>query len=409
VAEASLPRARPLSAHPVTYQGRRMVALHDRLGLLQGQPALAQEAYLVLVLLDGRRSLEMVMADWSRITGRPSDRAQMEGLIHEFDRLLLLESPGFETALASARERFEALDHRPACQAGVSYPARANELRGLLNRFLAQAGERAGPETGPGHNLSGLVVPHIDLERGGAVYGTAFRSLPEGLSQDRLVVLLGTAHAPTMEKFALCDKDFVTPLGRARADGPLSARLLKLQGGRFGRDGMAHLGEHSLEFGLLFLQYLVGPGLRILPLLCGGLPAASEGLASPGYDRGEEELLGLLGEVVREEEALVVMGADLAHVGPQFGHLEPVGQAELKLNAEADRALLTKAVQRDAEGFFRAVAGERDQRNICGLAPILAGLRILPPGPGRILDYGQWLDEKGQGGVTFAALAFDRS
>jgi AmmeMemoRadiSam system protein B len=174
-------------------------------------------------------------------------------------------------------------------------------------------------------------------------------------------------------------------------------------------DSLVHLGEHSLEFGLLFLQHLMGPGLRILPLLCGGLPAAAQGLASPGYDQGEEELLDLLGEMVLEEEALVVMGADLAHVGPQFGHPEPMDRAGMKLTAEADQALLSKAAQRDAHGFFSAVAEERDGRNICGLAPILAGLRILPPGPGRILDYGQWLDEKGQGGVTFAALAFDRA
>ena len=48
-------------------------------------------------------------------------------------------------------------------------------------------------------------------------------------------------------------------------------------------------------------------------------------------------------------------GADLAHVGPQFGDAEPLVAADLARVAEGDREMLELACAVDAEGFYRQV------------------------------------------------------
>jgi len=125
-------------------------------------------------------------------------------------------------------------------------------------------------------------------------------------------------------------------------------------------------------------------------------------------DEAAEEFLAVLVEIAAQEEALVVMGADLAHIGPQFGQSQPVSRSDLVRLKEQDLALLDRAAEGDAAGFYASVAAERDRRNICGLAPIYAGLRIMGPVKGRLLGWDAWLDEKGRGSVSFAALAFER-
>ena len=159
---------------------------------------------------------------------------------------------------------------------------------------------------------------------------------------------------------------------------------------------------------MLCLQHQIDPEVRILPILCGGLVEASKGGPSPAADPVAQEFLGALAEIIHQEDAICVIGADLAHVGPSFGSDKPVTEADLARLREEDMALLERVAGGDAEGFYDAIAAEKDQRNICGLAPIYAALSVLPPSSGRILDYGQWLDDRGRGSVTFAALAFNR-
>jgi len=392
---------RGLNAQPVEVEGRTLVVLQDPLGLCSGQPLLLPEAYHLLTLLDGTRTVEQIRAACQALVGQPVGLEEIESIIGQFDEHLFLASPRFEEALERARAEFKRLDFRSASQAGLSYPGQASELNQVLDAILALRPSAPLPD------LIGLIAPHIDFARGARVYASAFQSLTS--DKDRLCLLLGTAHSPTQERYVVCDKDFMTPLGRAQTDQELAGRLISLQQGRFSKDVLVHLKEHSLEFQVVFLQHLIDPAVRILPVLCGGLDQASQGGTSPGLDEGEEEFLSLLAEIVAQECPLVVVGADLAHVGPLFGDPKPVTRADLEQLQEQDLTLLQRAAQLDAEGFFRNVAAERDRRNICGLAPIYAALRILSGSRGRLLDYGQWLDEKGQGSVTFAALAFCRT
>jgi predicted class III extradiol MEMO1 family dioxygenase len=100
----------------------------------------------------------------------------------------------------------------------------------------------------------------------------------------------------------------------------------------------------------------------------------------------------------------IVTGADLAHVGPRFGDERPIGQAEAARVQADDHALLEPVLLNDAEAFFAEATRQQDRNRICGLSPVYALLRLLPPGPGRLLSYGQWPDPEGM--VTFASVSF---
>jgi hypothetical protein len=71
-----------------------------------------------------------------------------------------------------------------------------------------------------------------------------------------------------------------------------------------------------------------------------------------------------------------------------------------------DLEMLTCVIKRDADGFFEHILKERDQRNICGLPPIYAFLRLLENSSGKLLNYSQWRDPDGNGAVTFASIVF---
>ncbi len=125
--------------------------------------------------------------------------------------------------------------------------------------------------------LLGVLSPHIDLRRGGPAFAWAYQRLVDESDAD-LFVIFGTAHSPMRYLFSALRKHFDTPLGTVETDlafvNRLSANLKKLPGGAdvdlFASD-LAHRYEHSIEFQVLFLQYLLGGRrpFKIVPILTG--------------------------------------------------------------------------------------------------------------------------------------------
>jgi AmmeMemoRadiSam system protein B len=226
---------------------------------------------------------------------------------------------------------------------------------------------------------------------------------------DRWIVL-GTVHAPIARPFALTRKVFDTPLGLVDVDSECLEALLARIGPAYLDDEFAHRGEHSIEFQGVFLRHATPAHqpVRIVPILCGSFHKFVEERRPPQSADAVEEFLGALREILAamEGRTVVIASADLAHVGPQFGDPRPLTPGQLREVEEADRRMLSFVEAGDAEGFFRDVAKDGDRRNICGLPPIYAALRVLDAHRGRLLRYSQWPDPNGA--VTFAALALYR-
>jgi AmmeMemoRadiSam system protein B len=255
------------------------------------------------------------------------------------------------------------------------------------------------------------VAPHIDFHRGGPGYAWAYRALLEAEDVDCFVVL-GTAHAGLDgHSFAATRKPYATPLGPLAVDEEVLEALVSRAPGDLFAAEAAHRREHSIEFQAVSIRYAAtcrggSPGPRFVPLLASFAHECLAAGRDPAEDRQARGTLDALAEVMATvpRRYCLVAGADLAHVGPQFGDPAPVSAEDLRWIARDDRAMLEHVTAGDPAGFLRSVAADGDRRRICGLSPIYALLSLLPPSAGRLLHYGQWPDPHGT--VTFASVVF---
>ena len=220
-------------------------------------------------------------------------------------------------------------------------------------------------------------------------------------------MLFGTSHAPMREPFALCRKAFDTPLGKVEADLDAIDTIARACDFDPYADQFNHKREHSIEFQAVFLRHLLrGRRARIIPVLA-GLGEQQVSGKSPSKSRAVEKFLEAVRGVVEDRRAVVIAGADLAHVGPRFGDPEPYDDRERRRLDETDRESLDHATRSDAEGFWGHVVRDLDERRVCGLAPIYAMLRTMTSDArGELRHYEQTVDPEEGSIVSHAAVGF---
>ena len=401
------PLLRPLEPIPLD-DGR--VCLRDPEGIAEQLVVVPAPLLHLLVLFDGSRAVPDLQEELHRLHGETPSVEKLREIIEQLDRCLLLESPRSQEARRAALAAFRAAPAREATHAGSAYEGGPAALRAQLDGyFLGPDGPGAGPSgAGDGAAPRALVAPHIDPRRGGACYAWSYGELARGAAA-RTFVVLGISHAPTRHRFVLTAKDFATPLGLMRTDRDFVSRLAARLETDFFDDELAHRGEHSIEFQILFLQRLLervrpdGPVPRLVPILCSSLPP------EPEADAEVRAFLPALKELVDErgEEACLIAAVDLSHVGKRFGQDVRMTDALLKGLERNDRGLLERVEERDAEGFHRRIVAQQDGTNVCGVPALYALLRLLGPGPrGRLLRYDQAVDREAHSVVSFAAAVF---
>jgi AmmeMemoRadiSam system protein B len=211
--------------------------------------------------------------------------------------------------------------------------------------------------------------------------------------------------------YILTRKSFETPLGVAETAEDIVEGLAGRCSGDLFADELLHRSEHSIEFQVVMLQHVLGDRpFRIVPVLCGSTEALVGDDAAPTDVPAIREFLDAMRETVADLDGKVctVAGADLAHMGRQFGHdfdLTPELMADVEV---ADRAMLDRVLDLDADGFYDNVRADDNARNVCGVPPIYALLQTTPASGCSLLSYHQATDTPLQRSVTFAALALTR-
>jgi len=229
-------------------------------------------------------------------------------------------------------------------------------------------------------------------------------------------VVFGTAHQPMRQLFSVTRKDFATPLGQVATDQAFIDRLVAELGSSVaGRqvdlfaDELAHRTEHSIEFQVLWLQYLLGSErpVRIVPILVGSFFDLMLEQSLPDETPEVQSMLAALRAVEQStaDRVFYIAGADLAHIGQRFGDEELLTSARLADLAADDRKMLAHACRGDANAFFRHVARQDDCNRICGLSPTYMLLSILAPCRGKLLRYDQAVEPDHTSCVSFASLA----
>ncbi|MFO0502747.1 MAG: AmmeMemoRadiSam system protein B [Acidobacteriota bacterium] len=288
-------------------------------------------------------------------------------------------------------EAFARAETLPARHGGPgNYPTEGVALRQLLGTWFA--------EPGVARPLHAIAAPHASPEPARGSYVSAYAalaaSLPRAEAAGKTFVVLGTSHQGARDRFGMTRKRFVTPVGetRTRVPEPL-AKLAALEDPCFAV-------EHSIEFQVVFLQFLYGPDIEIVPILCGPL-------TSPRHP-----FLEALGEwSAREGDRLRwVLGVDMAHKGPRYGDREARraytdSMAEIE---QRDRGRITALAAGDREAFWTQVRERNDDLNWCGTAPFYSYLAAHPRARGELLTYEHWqIDPRSV--VTFAGMTFSAS
>ncbi len=408
----------------------------DHPGLFIRDPYRFSDAMLIIppVLVeclrcfDGRQTDLDLRAALVRLTNDLEVGEIGQHLIRTLSDAGFLENEAFEQMRAQRQREFAESPVRLPAHAGSAYPADAGEAREVLREYmdgaagglLDPAGRPLGPAgrpLGPDGDLFAIAAPHVSPAGGWRSYRAAYRMLrPE--HRQRTFVILATSHYGEPEKFGLTRKTFVTPLGETATDLRLVDWLAERGGSAVRMEDYCHSFEHTVELQVIFLQHVLGPGVRILPILCGPYARSLYRGGQPEDDGPVKQFLEALGELrEREGDRLFwILGVDMAHMGARYGDefAALAGEGAMSEVGARDEQRIARITTGDPEGFWDLVRENRDDLKWCGSAPFYTFLKTVqghggPEGGlrGELLEYEQWnIDEASV--VSFAGMAFSK-
>ena len=379
-----------------------MVLLRDTEGIAEPPIIVSHEAARLLSLMDGTRTVEEIKGAYLSAFGGVLEIAQIREFVEALDAHLFLASERFAGHFTMLQDEYDKAAIRKPYLAGKSYPDEVHGLTALLDEMFLRPVEN--PRREISGEITGILAPHIDYGRGKEVYRRVYPFL-KGVDKP-LIVIFGTSHGFTESLLNISMKPFATPLGVI----PASADLCEFIRGDTALKGCVHewphRAEHSIELQLPLIQFLTaGRAFEILPILTGSMHqyiAGSRGLTDEEIEAPLQSLKAAL--KAYGKPYLIIAGADLAHIGAQFGDPYPLDKDTLLRSRETDEAILGQVKRVDAAGFFESVKAEKDRRRICGLTSIYIQLSLLAGSGCEIVDYGQWTD--GRSSVSFAGAVF---
>jgi MEMO1 family protein len=420
---SSRPRLRPVDT--IVVQDRRLgraLMLRDTHGVTSSHAVVPMEVVPIVARFTGGLTCSEIATSVSKEVGENVSVDLVVRLATELENALFLDGPPYREARARIERDFTSAAVREASHAGGAYHGDPVELAEYIDvaclgrsakKKASANGTGNGNGNGNGHGtrrLVGLVAPHIDPWRGARCYGAAYNALANALPDDAdTYILFGTSHAPMREPFALCRKSFATPLGPMEADFESIDAIARACEFDPYADQFNHKREHSLEFQAVFLRHILrakGKTARIVPILA-GLGEQQQSGHSPSRSKAVARFLDAVRGAIDERRAVVIAGADLAHVGPRFGDPRPFDEGERSALDATDRESLACAENGDAEAFWRHVAADLETRRVCGLAPMYSLLRTIDPSArGETRHYEQTVDPEEGSIVSHAAVSF---
>ena len=233
---------------------------------------------------------------------------------------------------------------RKAVVAGQFYPGGKAALAGQVSSLMkaVQAKQEA----------IAAVCPHAGYIYSGQVAGAVYARL----DIPKLVVILCPNHTGRGRAAAIMREGaWETPLGQVPINTPLANRI-KEEAGLVEDDALAHLGEHSLEVQLPFLQQ-VRPDVEMVPLCLSHLnyPACQE----LGAALARAILAG-------KERVLLIASTDMTHYESQHAA------------RQKDNLAIEKILALDAAGLHHTVISR--SISMCGYVPttvVLAAAKEL--------------------------------
>jgi AmmeMemoRadiSam system protein B len=268
---------------------------------------------------------------------------------------------------------------REPAVAGAFYPSDPDVLSDDVMGYLQKA-EKEAIEG----DVIALISPHAGYAYSGQVAAYAYK-LVEGMDFDDVVVIAPSHRWPFEGASVYHRGGFRTPLGLVPIDGGMCDQIMALDR-RFRFIPEAHLGEHSLEVQLPFLQ-VVFKGYKLVPIVLMG---------GANYDICQS-LGKAIAESLGEKKVLIVASSDLTH-SYNYRQVE-----------EQDKLLANHIDQFSITGLEEDLREERCQA--CGEGPILTAMiaaKTLGGDKGKVLrltNSGDVTGDKRPGNYTVGYLA----
>lgn len=375
-----------------------MVLLHDAEGIMENSLIVSKDILFIISLMDGSRSLRDIQTEYMRMFGELLYMERLEEIVSALDQNCLLFNQTYESRIAHLKTEYENSPVRKPALAGRSYPANRMDLLMALDEMFKNTPEKKTPG-----NLTAILAPHIDYTRGINVYRQVYPYLRH--NSNPLVVILGTCHNMTEKIWNISLKDFETPLDIVPVRQELRDLISKNSVLRDYISEWPHRREHSIELQIPLIQFNMLTDFEILPILTGSMHEYIEG-SKDIHDNTLTSLTDNLQKVLIEygKPFIIIAGADLAHIGAQFGDSYELDSFTLARSEYKDKEILSFIKSGDAHSFFDSIKRERDARRICGLTPIYFLLRLVGECTAEIAGYDQWFD--GKSSVSFAGAVF---
>ena len=379
-----------------------MVLLRDAEEIIENSLVVSKEAAFLISLMDGSRSLRDIQTECMRKLGRLVYMEQIEQFVDVMDKHLLLSNENFENHVSRLKEEYEKSPVRKPHLAGRSYHANRMELLLFLEEMFKPSTWKR-----PKSRVRGLLAPHIDYERGMEVYREIYPYL-KGADKP-LLVILGTCHHYTSKIWSISLKDFSTPIDSAPNSSELGDLIKSDPVLKRYIDEWPHRNEHSIELQLPLIQFMLQDGFEILPILTGSMHEYVNGDKNIERDNELKDIVASFKSALEQcgKPHMIISGADLAHIGAQFGDRYALDALTLGQSEAKDQDVLEQIAAVDADGFFDVIKRESDRRRICGLTPIYFQLKLLEGSTCEIVKYKQWTD--GRSSVSFTGGIFYKS
>ncbi|MCA9433142.1 MAG: AmmeMemoRadiSam system protein B, partial [Candidatus Omnitrophica bacterium] len=390
-----------LTVNPIEQDGQRILLIEDPLGIIAEPLAVTEVGGLILSLLDGERTAEDIEGYFGEVVRGEVPTGFVAEQIQQIASLGLLEDEDYHLKREEVLGTYKASTSRPPSHAGSAYV----EDRDLLTSWME---EILGPSEDTSQSITApriLVAPHIDFRVNTHTYASAYKRI-RGCEYDR-VVLMGTGHSILEGVYSPTAKNFSTPLGETPTDRAAIEALLSTDHGVVGSHDFPHKSEHALEFQLIFLQHLLGPGnFELVPILSGSVHAWLQSHQRLGQVEAVQSFLESLREIIQapDRKTLVVAGVDFSHVGLRFSHPVPAA-AMLEETRKHDRQLIDAFNAWDVESFWGTEAESQGRFNVCGFSTLSTLMEAMEPVETECLSYEVWDDTPTGSAVTFAAIS----
>lgn len=410
VSDKEYPKIRYIEAFPVDTREGRMIGLRDPSGIATDTILLSPDIFYLLQFFDGNHSTLDLCYEYLRAFGNFLYQDQLSQILSNLDSHLFLENENFQKQLSKIEKEFSTQPVRQATHAGQSYEADPVKLRAQIKSFFTSSeGAGLANRQTEKKEIRGLIAPHIDLRGGGPCYSFAYKALAESTGADCFVIL-GTGHLELANLYSVLAKDFATPLGRAKCDVDFIHRLESNFEGDFNSELFAHKTEHTIEFQLIFLQYLYRKkrDFTFVPILCSfSYPVLNQD-EFPRESKIVENFSLALKKTISQydKKVCLIASVDLSHVGLRYGDQNSPDLSFLAKVNEADQESLKHIASLDGEGFYRCIEKYEDRYRVCGFAPVYTLLRAIDAKEGKLLNYSNTKVDPDNSTVTFASMVF---